>query len=546
LNIGDRSRYIGDDRPLLHCWPAARRESLGCALRFRRAPNLAGLLPQNIAAAFHYSVLASRTLSSALSLGADKMSRVPYSTPYPFTPVELDQIVRDGAGAETGFRNTMRQAHGRMKAINDRAATEGRDFTPEELRESKALSRQFDDAEDKADAIAEGRFELPSAGRVVRPELPLNHAGDALYDGNRSPVSGGRRFRDMFPERRPDPYGGKFKNLGEFCRAVIAGNDQRLMVTNAAMAEGTGTAGGFMVPEEWAWGVLDTALQDEVIRPRALVLPMNGSVLNVPGFDYQDGTGNKRAGLLMTWGPEAGTLTEQAAKTRAVMLSAHKATILVRVSSELLEDGHVFDVALQAAMAAAVQIGLDVAFIAGIGAAQPLGITNAPATITVVKESGQAANTIFVQNLANMLGKLSPASYAKAVWFVHPTCVSKLLQMTVVVQNVAGTENVGGSTAGLVTQQDGVLRIAGKEVIVTEACSVLSTAGDVILADVSQYAVGLRRDVTILQSQHVYLTTDEVAFRLRLRLDGQPLAAGPTKLKDGTATVSPFVILGAR
>ena len=36
----------------------------------------------------------------------------------------------------------------------------------------------------------------------------------------------------------------------------------------------------------------------------------------------------------------------------------------------------------------------DVAFISGTGAGQPLGILNAPALVTVSKETGQAADTI--------------------------------------------------------------------------------------------------------------------------------------------------------
>jgi len=68
----------------------------------------------------------------------------------------------------------------------------------------------------------------------------------------------------------------------------------------------------------------------------------------------------------------------------------------------------------------------------------------------------------------------------------------------------------------------------------------------VILADLSQYAIGIRRDITIERSNDVYFASDEIGFRMRLRLDGQALASSATKLRDGTNTVSPFVALGAR
>jgi hypothetical protein len=59
-----------------------------------------------------------------------------------------------------------------------------------------------------------------------------------------------------------------------------------------------------------------------------------------------------------------------------------------------------------------------------------------------------------------------------SVWLVHPTVLPSLLQITVVIQNVAGTENVGGSLAAAVEQApDGTLRTFGRPVKVTEACS---------------------------------------------------------------------------
>jgi HK97 family phage major capsid protein len=443
--------------------------------------------------------------------------------------------------------------------MKGRVEAENREFTAAELAKVDAITAKFDateaelravelelvEAQAEEERVLDLEMRLAQAGsRRVVPPAPLRGSSGAQrpYD-----LANKRHFVDMFA-MQADPYGGAFKSLRDLCRAALAGNDARLMVSNAAMTEGTGVDGGYLVPEQWAFGMMDQALAKEAVRPRALTLPMSTNVLNVPGFDYQDGTGAKRAGLLMTWGGEAQTLTEQAGKTRTVGLVAKKATILVRVSSELLEDAGAFDTSLYNAMSAAVQIGLDVAFFQGTGAGQPLGILNSPATITVAKESSpsQPANTIWVQNLANMLSRLSPSSYGSAVWFVHPTCVPALLQLTVAVYNLAGTDVVGGSTAGLVTQNNGVLQIAGKEVIVTEACSPFSSAGDVILADLSQYAVGMRRDISIMRSDHVYLTTDEVAFRLRLRCDGQPLASAATKLRDGSNTVSPFVILGAR
>jgi hypothetical protein len=58
--------------------------------------------------------------------------------------------------------------------------------------------------------------------------------------------------------------------------------------------------------------------------------------------------------------------------------------------------------------------------------------------------------------------------------------------------------------------------------------------------------IGLRQDASVEADRSVYFASDETAFRLVLRLNGQPLNSLPTTLRDGTTQVSRFVALGAR
>ena len=228
-------------------------------------------------------------------------------------------------------------------------------------------------------------------------------------------------------------------------------------------------------------------------------------------------------------------------------MRATKANIFCRVSSELAADAPNFDAMLSQAMTAAVAAGLDYAFINGTGAGQPLGVINGPSTITVAKESAQAANTLLLQNLANMVGRLLPASFARSVWFAHPTLVPLLYQMSYTTKNVAGSENVGGGHVQAVGHDAaGNLTIFGRPALVTDACSVLSAKGDIVLCDPMRYLITMRQDVRLARDTSVYFGSDEIGFRLTLRLDGTPEDGEPTKLRDGTNTVSPFVTLAAR
>ena len=74
----------------------------------------------------------------------------------------------------------------------------------------------------------------------------------------------------------------------------------------------------------------------------------------------------------------------------------------------------------------------------------------------------------------------------------------------------------------------------------------LGDQGDVLLADFSQYLIGLRSEMRIDLSQHLYFTTDEGAARLIERHDGQPLWDSALTLEDGSTEVSPFITLAAR
>jgi len=426
------------------------------------------------------------------------------------------------------------------------AAATGRALNDGEIR---SITRRSGEVE----AIQAAVDRIDSELSQPQPRQTSPHAGDPIggLNGGRISVpklSGGRRFQDLFGNRSVDPYEGRFASLGDFGIAVAGGgSDPRLMhIRNSSMGESTGVGGGFLVPTAFLAGVLDGALEDEAVRPRATVVPFEGGAANVAGFDYQDGTSGASANLTLRWGMEGGSLAEQTAKARELTVRPHKGSIYVRVSNECVTDAPRFDLQLRRAMRGAVATGLDYAFVQGSGVGQPLGIIPAPGTITVGKESGQATGTLLLQNLAKMIARLRPGSFNRSAWMVHQTVLPLLYQMTVVVKNVAGTENVGGGSAAVTVDAEGNVRIYGRPVIVSDACSALSSLGDIILADWTGYLIGMRMDATIAADASKHFDTDEVAFRLILRLDGLPINSTPVKLRNGTDTVSHFVMLEAR
>jgi HK97 family phage major capsid protein len=91
-----------------------------------------------------------------------------------------------------------------------------------------------------------------------------------------------------------------------------------------------------------------------------------------------------------------------------------------------------------------------------------------------------------------------------------------------VVKNVAGTENVGGSAVPVFTMNaDGTGTLLTRPVHFTEKLPALSSKGDILLADFSQYAIGLRQGAALEKSNAAGFTTDTTYFRVVTRLDGQ-------------------------
>jgi HK97 family phage major capsid protein len=81
-----------------------------------------------------------------------------------------------------------------------------------------------------------------------------------------------------------------------------------------------------------------------------------------------------------------------------------------------------------------------------------------------------------------------------------------------------------------------------------EQCATLGTVGDIILADLSGYALAEKGGIQSDMSIHVRFIYDESVFRFVLRIDGQPTRASAlTPYKGGASnTQSHFVALETR
>ena len=343
----------------------------------------------------------------------------------------------------------------------------------------------------------------------------------------------GAKFRDLFGQNLNS---GGFTSRSEFMDLIYSGmSDPRL----SALNEGSGSAGGFLTPTAYAAEMLDAAMENSIVMPRARIYPMQTDTKKIAGFDASTNTsGTLFGGIESQWLAEEGTASVTNPDVRQITLKAKKLALLCTTSNELLADGMNISGQLNEGLSTANSWFLDYAFLRGTGAGQPLGVLNDPALVSVAEESEQDSDSIVYENLTKMLARLHPGCFQNAVWIANPTCIPELLQMSY-------TVGVAGSHVKVLDQLPDGWRMLTRPVLFTEKLPTLGDKGDIMLVDFSQYAIGLRKEITIEKSGHVYFTSDKTAWRAITRIDGQGRWDGPFTPANGD-TQSWCVCLDAR
>ncbi len=448
---------------------------------------------------------------------------------------KLKHLIQDEADNRAALAKL--KAEGRaLSVITERTAAQ-------ETRLTAILKTELTALENRDAEIAQ---ELVHARRLQDEERNAPTADNANGGNGSAPLvtrAKGRRFAEMFPQARLDL--GGFASSEEYLATLHSGlADPRLVPAHAPrglMATATGTVpsdGGFSVPTQVFAEWLDSSLESEIVRSRADVRPMTTSEAIAAGWDDADHSAELYGGFAGQWVEEDGAMTVQTPNMRNIKLKARKLALLASASNELIADGVGYESQLGMAITKALGWFLDRAFFNGQGAAAPMGIWNAPCTITVPKRGGQSAATIMYDNLTDMFARLHPASIANAVWVANSTAIPSLLTLGIPV----GT---GGMPFPVMSQANGEFRIFTRPVIFTEKAAAIGNVGDIGLYDFSQYVVGIRQEFQLAKSVEAGFTQDKSYYRGIIRVDGQPKLSAPVTPANGQ-TLSPFVVLAAR
>lgn len=215
------------------------------------------------------------------------------------------------------------------------------DFAKLPKDQQDMLIARMEDVQKAAEKIAAEDKDLPKLS-MKEFEQKINGVIETYIKGM-TPVD--KRFF-MFPgignekEMADDLSGqGKFAKTKMFLRALI-GKDATVLNqmheevrTKANLSEGTTTAGGFLVPDEFLAEIQRLAPLYGVMRANCRIIPMRSDVINIPAA----GTTDQSA----IWTNEASQILNTDPNFRQLTLTINKLAAIPKVTNELLADSSV-------------------------------------------------------------------------------------------------------------------------------------------------------------------------------------------------------------
>lgn len=433
---------------------------------------------------------------------------------------------------------------GMYARLVDERATLDREVSA--IRESAELAgRDFNDEERaRLDAIATRKQVI--SGDLVR----LDQERDEIRAAAPEP-------EPVNPGTPPTP----FRSLGEQLAAVAmaakypqAPVHPGLGALNAwysvqAAAQGAnelvGSEGGFLVQTDFSSELLRLVHETGQLSRRANRKPIgpNANGLKLNAIDESSrADGSRWGGVRAYWTAEAGSLTGSKPKYSQFELTLQKLTGLYYPTDELLADTTALGEFAGEAFVEEFGFKLDDAIVRGTGAGMPLGWLNSGGTVSVAKETGQAAATILGENVKKMYARMWARSIPRAEWFINQDCWPQIFEL----HQVIGTGGVPLfiPANGLSGAPFGTL--LGRPIVPIEQAETVGTVGDISFADLSQYQIIEKGGIAQASSIHVQFTTDETTFRWVLRTNGRPKRDSALTPFKGSATQSSFVTLATR
>lgn len=327
------------------------------------------------------------------------------------------------------------------------------------------------------------------------------------------------------------------RDAGDLTVLKAAGSDENAGITDPF--------GGFLVPVSYSSEFLKIAPEVDPAAGKTRNVPMGNPIVKIPARTDKNHTTSVAGGVTFTRKPETVGGTASRIQVEQVTLEAHTLFGLSFATEELLMDSpQTFSAIL--ADGFAEQYGYHMANerLNGTGVGEFLGVWNAldsngtGPTLSVSKETGQAAATIVVENLYKM--RAQAWHYSDAIWIANHDTIPQLMLLNQPV-------GLGGAVVWQPSaREDHPDMLLGRPIFFSEYAQTLGTIGDIGIYNWKEYLEGTLQPMQNDMSIHVRFVNHERTFKFFTRNAGCPWWRTALTPKNSANKLSPFVLLATR
>lgn len=319
-----------------------------------------------------------------------------------------------------------------------------------------------------------------------------------------------------------------------------------------------GATYGYLIKPQYYGSLFEIAMEDSVLYPFTFKVPIGNSLeLRWPVLDqYTAPTTGQSAAYGGVQVFRKGEIAQRPSSDAKLREQTFKVTDLVGytpLSRDLIADNYIAaDAIIQRVFARAIEWKKDYEVINGNGVGKPLGYFNSPALLTVTRDTSAH---IKYEDLVAMLAVYHQSGLSNAMWVANQTTWTDLAAITNHAGSYVFQPNAMINQAMMLSIMNKTTNVPdlkykamgtllGLPIRFTEKVPALGTTGCLSLIDPTQYGTADRQGLEVGISEHFLFDTDQIAFRFKIRNDGQPLWLAPYTSADAAATkFSPFVQL---
>lgn len=270
------------------------------------------------------------------------------------------------------------------------------------------------------------------------------------------------------------------------------------------MSVGSDTYGGYTVPDEFRRQLIQGLDELNVMRGLATTITSSSGTLTMPTLTTHASA---------TWKTEAEAYAETTPAFSEVTFSAHKATALIKVSEELLNDSAFpLEQWIAGEFARALAELEETAFVVGTGSGQPTGVVGG----STLGKTATATNAITADELMDTYHALGRAYRRRASWLMHDSTKKAIRKL---VTGVSGDKTYIWQP-GLASGEPDML--LGQPVYTSPDMAEIGTGNKVaIFGDLSYYYIVDRQSISIQRLNELYAGNGQVGFRIFKRTDGK-------------------------